>query len=135
MTAIKDNDGSALAADEGEAIARATDDASPVDALHLLIEEARTSVGKEFQLFGAAAAIVASATRRMSIWAVGALLFAFVGLLMLGVGLMLALADRTDMLTAALVTPGLFLLAGGLAWLRARSIGRTLKQDIADIAS
>ncbi len=105
----------------------AIDRASPVAALRLLIDEAKATLDSEIVLAKTIGRIAGVSLQRMAIWGTIALLFAFVGLLALSVGLMIALAAVTGPLVAALIVGGLLMGVGVFAGLRARGYAATLQ--------
>ena len=101
-------------------IAAQTDAATPIDALRLLKAQAQAALAAELDLLRTIAQTMAVAAQRVTLWGVTAILFAFVGLLALAVGLTIALASYTGPLIAALVIGGALMGFGLFAGLRAR---------------
>jgi Putative Actinobacterial Holin-X, holin superfamily III len=108
-------------------VATATDAASPIGALRLLIDDARASATQEMALARTAFGIVGSELRDISLWAGIALACALVALLTLAIGLMIALASITGEWAAALIVPGALLLVTLVGGLRARAGTRRVK--------
>lgn len=99
----------------------AIDAASPIAAVRALIDEAKVSLDTEIALAKTIGRVAGQSLQRMAIWGTVALLFAFVGLLALAVGLTIALADVIDPTAAALVVGGVLIGLGGWAGWRARA--------------
>ena len=99
----------------------AIDSASPIAAVRALIDEAKVSLDTEIALAKTIGRIAGQSLQRMAIWGTVALLFAFVGLLALAVGLTIALAEVTGPTVAALVVGGVLIGLGGWAGWRARA--------------
>lgn len=106
----------------------ATDSASPLDAVRLLIDEAKASVDAELTLAKTIGRVAGQSLQRMAVWGTIALLFAFVGLLAFAVGVTIALAQIIGPLGAAFVVGGLLLGTGIFAGLRARANLLTLQK-------
>ncbi len=105
----------------------AIDRASPVAAFRLLIDEAKATLDSEVALAKTIGTVAGVSLQRMAMWGTVALLFAFVGLLALSVGMVIALAVLTGPLAAALIVGGLLFAIGLFAGLRARSYALTLR--------
>lgn len=97
------------------------DSASPIAAVRALIDEAKVSLDTEIALAKTIGRVAGQSLQRMAIWGMAALLFAFVGLLALAVGLTIALADVIGPTAAALVVGGGLIGLGGWAGWRARA--------------
>ncbi len=107
-----------------------TDEASPMGAIRLLIDEARATANKELALARTAMGVVGSEIRDISMWWTIALSCAVVALLSLAIGLMIALATVTGEWAAALIVPGALLLVALFGALRARSGTRRVKSAL-----
>jgi hypothetical protein len=114
--------------DNAEAITSETDEASPLAAIFALRDELRATVNSEITLARTVAKTIVTATQRITMWGMIALLFAFVGLLALAVGLVIALAEYTGALAAALLVAGLWMAIGGFAAWRAFRAAKALKR-------
>lgn len=99
----------------------AIDRASPIAAVRSLIDEAKLSLDTEIALAKTIGRVAGQSLQRMAIWGTVALLFAFVGLLALAVGLTIALADIIGPTAAALVVGGVLIGLGLWAGWRARA--------------
>ena len=99
----------------------AIDSASPIAAVRALIDEAKVSLDTEIALAKTIGRVAGQSLQRMAIWGTVALLFAFVGLLALAVGLTIALAEVIGATAAALVVGGVLIGLGGWAGWRARA--------------
>lgn len=97
------------------------DRASPIAAVRALIDEAKLSLDTEIALAKTIGRVAGQSLQRMAIWGTVALLFAFVGLLALAVGLTIALADVIGPTAAALVVGGVLIGLGLWAGWRARA--------------
>lgn len=98
----------------------AIESGSAIAAVRALVDEAKTSLSTELVLAKTIGRVASESIQRMAIWGTIAVLFAFVGLLALAVGLMIALATVIGPLGAALVVGGLLLAIGLFAGFRAR---------------
>ncbi len=101
--------------------------ASPMAALRLLIDEAKATLASEVVLAKTIGTIAGVSLQRIALWGTIAVLFAFVGLLALAVGMVIALAVVTGPLAAALIVGGLLFAIGLFAALRARGYAITLR--------
>lgn len=118
----------APSAEDVAAIAADTDAASPLAAVFALRDELRATVSSEIALARTVASTIVTATQRITMWGMIALLFAFVGLLALAVGLVLALAEHTGALAAALLVAGMWMAIGSFAGWRAFRAAKALKR-------
>ncbi|MEQ1688670.1 MAG: hypothetical protein ABL874_08860 [Sphingopyxis sp.] len=117
--------------DEGSAVAGG----GPIDAIRALIAEAQAAAASETALLQACGVIVAASLKAMSLWGIVALFCAFVGLLALAVGAVIALAQWTGAVGAMLIVPGaLFGVAAFGAW-RVRSHLRNLGDAVETLRS
>ena len=105
----------------------------PSDVLRLLLEEAQDTLKGELTLAGAAAQLALYSVKRMSMFGLIALLFAFVGLLAFVIGLMIAIALATGHIWLALLVPGSALLVALVAALIARSTAKQLKTSLKEL--
>ena len=99
----------------------AIDRASPIAAVRALIDEAKVSLDTEIALAKTIGRVAGQSLQRMALWGTIALLFAFVGLLALAVGLTIALADVIGPTAAALVVGGGLISIGLFGGWRART--------------
>lgn len=99
----------------------AIDSTSPIAAVRALIDEAKVSLDTEIALAKTIGRVAGQSLQRMAIWGTIALLFAFVGLLALAVGLTIALAEVIGATAAALVVGGVLIGLGAWAGWRARA--------------
>lgn len=106
----------------------AIDNGSAIAAVQMLIDEAKASLSAEVALAKTIGNVAAQSLQRMALWGTIALLFAFVGLLALSIGLMIALAAVVGPLAAALIVGGLLLAVGLFAGLRARRNALILRE-------
>lgn len=111
-----------------DGISAETNDASPLAAVFALRDELRATVSSELTLARTVAKTIVTATQRITLWGMVALLFAFVGLLALAVGLVIALAQYTGALAAALIVAGVWMGIGGFAAWRAFRAAKALKR-------
>ena len=133
MVADEDSQGAVAVApadDASSGMARQIDDAAPSDVLRLLLEEAQVTLRDELTLAAATAQLTLASVKRMSLFGIIALLFAFVGLLAFVIGLMIAIAMVTGHAWLALLVPGSALFVALVAALIARSTGRKLKASL-----
>lgn len=114
--------------EDGASIAADTDAASPLAAVFALRDELRATVSSEITLARTVAKTIVTATQRITLWGMIALLFAFVGLLALAVGLVIALAQYTGALAAALLVAGMWMAIGAFAAWRAFRAAKALKR-------
>lgn len=112
---------------ESDVDVAAIESGSAITAVRLLIDEAKASLSTELVLAKTIGRVASESIQRMAIWGTVAVLFAFVGLLALAVGLMIALATVIGPLGAALVVGGLLLAIGLFAAFRARRNALILK--------
>lgn len=126
-------DGSPVERADRARMAEEIDQSPPSDVLRLLLEEAQVTLRDEIALAGATAQLAYLSVKRMSLFGVIALLFAFVGLLAFVIGLMIAIALVTGHAWLALLVPGSALLVALVAALIARSAGRTLKASVKEL--
>ena len=105
----------------------AIDHMSAVGAVRALFDEAKATLDSEVALAKTIGTIAGVSLQRMALWGTIALLFAFVGLLTLAVGMVIALAVVTGPLAAALIVGGLLFAIGLFAALRARGYAITLR--------
>lgn len=117
-----------LTHEECAAISDETQEGSPLAALFALRDELRATVNSEITLARTVGKTIVTATQRITIWGMVALLFAFVGLLALAVGLVIALAQHTGALAAALIVGGAWIAIGGFAGWRALRAAKALKR-------
>lgn len=108
--------------------AAAIDNGPAIAAVRSLVDEAKASLSAELQLAKTIGRVATQSIQRMAIWGSIALLFAFVGLLALSIGLMIALGAVIGPLGAALVVGGMLLAIGLFAGLRARRNALTLRE-------
>jgi hypothetical protein len=106
----------------------AIDNGSAIAAVRMLIDEAKASLSAEVALAKTIGNVASQSLQRMALWGTIALLFAFVGLLALSIGLMIALAAVVGPLAAALIVGGLLLAVGLFAGLRARRNALILRE-------
>lgn len=106
----------------------AIDSGSAIAAVRMLIEEAKASLSAEVALAKTIGNVASQSLQRMALWGTIALLFAFVGLLALSIGLMIALAGVVGPLAAALIVGGLLFAVGLFAGLRARRNALILRE-------
>lgn len=106
----------------------AIDNGSAIAAVRMLIDEAKASLSAEVALAKTIGNVATQSLQRMALWGTIALLFAFVGLLALSIGLMIALAAVVGPLAAALIVGGLLLAVGLFAGLRARRNALILRE-------
>ena len=117
-----DQDPLSLASDDG-----------PVDAIKRLIDEAQAAAASESALLKLCAAIVLSAIKGMSTWAVAALFCGFVGLLAFAVGAVIAVAQWTGPVLAMVIVPSvLFAIAAFGAW-RVRAHLRAMRDAVGQL--
>lgn len=106
----------------------AIDNGSAIAAVRMLIDEAKASLSAEVALAKTIGNVASQSLQRMALWGTIALLFAFVGLLALSIGLMIALAAVVGPLAAALIVGGLLIAVGLFAGLRARRNALILRE-------
>lgn len=106
----------------------AVDNGSAIAAVRMLIDEVKASLSAEVALAKTIGNVATQSLQRMALWGTIALLFAFVGLLALSIGLMIALAAVVGPLAAALIVGGLLLAVGLFAGLRARRNALILRE-------
>lgn len=106
----------------------AIDNGSAIAAVRMLIDEVKASLSAEVALAKTIGNVATQSLQRMALWGTIALLFAFVGLLALSIGLMIALAAVVGPLAAALIVGGLLLAVGLFAGLRARRNALILRE-------
>lgn len=106
----------------------AIESGSAIAAVRMLVDEAKASLSAELVLAKTIGRVTSESIQRMAIWGTIAVLFAFVGLLALAVGLMIALATVIGPLGAALVVGGLLLAIGLFAGFRARRNALILRE-------
>lgn len=106
----------------------AIESGSAIAAVRMLVDEAKASLSAELVLAKTIGRVASESIQRMAIWGTIAVLFAFVGLLALAVGLMIALATVIGPLGAALVVGGLLLAIGLFAGFRARHNALILRE-------
>lgn len=106
----------------------AIESGSAIAAVRMLVDEAKASLSAELVLAKTIGRVASESIQRMAIWGTIAVLFAFVGLLALAVGLMIALATVIGPLGAALVVGGLLLAIGLFAGFRARRNALILRE-------
>lgn len=126
--------GSPASVGEPAALEQEIAQGSAVDAIRLLVGEARAAAASEMELAKACGAIVGASVKVMSIWGVVALITLFVAGLTLAIGLMIALATVTGPWLAALIVPGVLLLVTALAGLRVRSAALRAKAAVARLS-
>lgn len=117
------------------AFERDIDSSSAADALRLLAGEVRAAASSEMELARACGAIVGTSVKAISIWGVVALITVFIALLALAIGLMIALADVTGPLLAALIVPAVLLCVTAFAGLRIRSAANRAKAAVARLSA
>lgn len=107
-----------------------TPELSAVETVRALLADAKDAAASEAALLKAGGTLAARALRQFSIWATAALLAAFVGLIALSVGLIMALATVVGPLYATLIVAGLMLLFAAISALRARAATQRIARAI-----
>lgn len=106
--------------------ASALPEPTALETVRALLADARVAAENEITLLKTGGALMARAVRQFSVWATAALLSAFVGLIALSIGFILALANVVGPLLATLIVAGLMLAFAGFAAWRARAATRRI---------
>ena len=112
-----------------------TDIDSAAQSIRRLIEEAQAAAQSEIALARACATVITGAIKGISIWGITALLLVFVALLAFAIGALIALAQWTGAVLAALIVPSVLLLIAAIAGLRVRTNARRMSQAVAMLKS
>jgi hypothetical protein len=95
----------------GDQLRPPPDEVGPIDAVDLLIEEARAAVTQEIDLLKALAAAGAVTGRNVTIFGIAIVLIALVAILTLAFGALLAIAEQLGFVAATVIVVSILLLA------------------------